>query len=72
MVRVMQPLIEWLMRNERSAAWLARRLEVSRETVSAWLAGEYSPSMARAQQIEEVTEGAIKAADLVRRVKGTA
>lgn len=60
---------EWLDKNERSAAWLARRLEVSRETVSAWLSGEYSPSMARAQQIEEVTDGQVKAADLVRRVE---
>ena len=68
----MEELIRWLEANERSAAWLARRLDVTRETVSAWLRGEYSPSMARAQQIEEVTEGAIKAADLVRRVEGVA
>ena len=63
-------LTEWLERNERSAAWLARRLEVSRETVSAWLAGEYSPSAVRAQQIEEITEGAVKVEELVRRADG--
>lgn len=63
-------LIEWLEQNERSAAWLARRLEVSRETVSAWLSGEYSPSAARAQQIEEITEGAVRVEELVRRVEG--
>ena len=68
----MDELIRWLEQNERSAAWLARRLDVTRETVSSWIRGEYSPSMARAQQIEEVTEGAIKAADLVRRVEGVA
>ena len=63
-------LTDWLERNERSAAWLARRLDVSRETVSAWLAGKYSPSVARAQQIEEITEGAVKVEELVRRVEG--
>ena len=66
----MQQLIEWLERNERSAAWLARRLDVSRETVSAWLSGEFSPSAARAAQIEEITGGAVRAEDLVRRVEG--
>lgn len=52
---------EWLETNERSAAWLARQLEVSRETVSAWIAGEFSPSAARAAQIEEITGGAVRA-----------
>lgn len=52
---------EWLETNERSAAWLARQLEVSRETVSAWIAGDFSPSVERAVKIEEITGGAVRA-----------
>lgn len=58
-------LSDWLSRNDRSAAWLAKRLEVSRATVGSWLAGDFLPALPRVAKIEEITGGEVRLTDLL-------
>lgn len=58
-------LSDWLEKNERSASWLARKVGVSRQTVSVWLAGGCMPSLERAMRIEKITGGNVKGDDLL-------
>jgi transcriptional regulator with XRE-family HTH domain len=45
----------WLEKNGRSAAWLAKRLGMSRSVVSYWLTGSRTPEMWTRERIESVT-----------------
>lgn len=38
------PLLRWLESNNKRQVWLARQLDVSRATVSAWCAGDKKPT----------------------------
>jgi DNA-binding XRE family transcriptional regulator len=54
LARVETPLKRLLEEEGRSQAWLARRLEVRRQTVQAWCNGIHAPSEARQREIAEI------------------
>ena len=68
-------LIDWLDDQRRSAAWLAREmtrrgLPTGVRSIQRWIAGDTQPSAADALAIEEITEGAVTAADIVNKPTG--
>lgn len=58
-------LKEWLRTEERSGAWLARQMGVSRQTVSGWVSGAFAPGCGHLAKLEELTGGEVGAADFV-------
>lgn len=45
----------WLAAEERNPAWLARKIEVSRQAVSLWLTEKQIPKRAMRQKLQAVT-----------------
>ena len=58
-------LREWLDRNSRSAAWLGRRIGVTRAAVHAWIAGYNRPDAENLAKIAEVTKDEVRPRDFV-------
>lgn len=52
-------LAEWMERNERNAAWLARKLTVSHPTARRLIAGKTIPRPALMRQIVDLTDGSV-------------
>lgn len=51
----MRRLLDWLDAAERSKAWLARKIGVSRGLVQQWEQGRCTPSQEQREAIERVT-----------------
>jgi len=60
-------LDEWLDDCERSGAWLARSLDVSPQSVSAWRRGESEPRLGTALRIVALSGGVVELGSLVTR-----
>ena len=49
-------LKEWLQKRERTIAWFARMIGVSKTTVHAWISGRSTPSHLHRELIQELTK----------------
>jgi DNA-binding XRE family transcriptional regulator len=50
-----QLLHDWLADQERSASWMARKLDVAPSTVTRWLAGDSIPEIETRHKLAELT-----------------
>jgi hypothetical protein len=51
----------WLKSEGRMSAWLADKLGVTQQTVSAWMNGHRLPITPQRREIERLTDGAVRA-----------
>ena len=51
----MLPLRIWLLENERSGSWLARKLDISPASVHYWFEGTPKASVKNRSKIQEIT-----------------
>lgn len=51
------PIKDWLLKHGHSQSWLARRLDIKRQTVSRWITWKGNPEPELAYKLEELTEG---------------
>ena len=58
-------LDQWMRENDRSGAYVAKQVGVSRMTVNGWLHGRFRPSAETLAALEVLTGGEVRAADFV-------
>ena len=51
----MNPIAIWLLENERSRSWLAKKLKVTPAAVQYWFEGKYKPSKKNVKKIQIIT-----------------
>ncbi len=54
MTTAVKKIKEWLKANDRTEAWLARRLNTSPQAVHGWLTEEYKPSAGMRVKLKEM------------------
>lgn len=58
---------EWLVAENKDAAWLAARLGVTARTVYGWMSGRAPRDRSHITRIAEITEGKVSANDILLR-----
>jgi transcriptional regulator with XRE-family HTH domain len=58
-------LQQWMEENDRSGAYVAKQVGVSRMTVNGWLHGRFRPSAETLAALEILTGGEVRASDFV-------